>query len=147
MRRPYVKTYYCNFRMGNVDEADSVCINCFCVKDITAKGAQAYFLEFPVESQLIRLFQQHEFRENLKHWSVRKDKSPNDIEDINDGNVYQNLSSKSNPLHNDQDVSFTTMNIDGVAVFKSSQSFFWLMNSLLECANNKKYAMWPLVWP
>ena len=50
---------------------------------------------------------------------------------------YQNLSSKSDPLHTDQDVSFTTMNIDGVAVFKSSQSFFWLMNSLLECANNK----------
>ena len=85
MRRPYVKPYCCNFHMGNVDDAASVCINCFCIKDMTAKGAKAYFLEFPVESQLIKLFQ-HEFRENLKHWSVRKEKSPNDIEDIYDGN-------------------------------------------------------------
>ena len=125
MQRPYVKHHYCNFCMASVNDAALVCSNQFCGKDMTVKGAKAYFLEFPVESQLVNLFQQPEFRENLQHRNVRKKKSPHHIEDIYDGNVYKNMLFRSDPMHADQNNVSFTMNTDGVPVFKSSQTSVW----------------------
>lgn len=128
LKSPMNKHYFCSYCLANVTLTMKNCPNAFCDKDLTKKNATSYFIEFPIEQQLMRLFKRDEFLSNLKTKFNRRKRNKDNIEDIYDGVQYQKLSSPGQPLSDmfPFNISFT-WNTDGIPVFKSSKYSIWPM--------------------
>ncbi|KAH3841159.1 uncharacterized protein LOC127880246 [Dreissena polymorpha] len=125
-KSPLVKHYFCIHCLTCVNENDQLCTNTLCGKSIKDSKSKSYFIEVPLESQLLNFFNRPNFAELLKHRFQRKKKKPSNLEDIYDGELYKKLSSKGGVLSDSfpYNISFT-LNTDGVPLFKSSKFSIW----------------------
>ncbi|KAK3918094.1 Serine/threonine-protein phosphatase 4 catalytic subunit 1 [Frankliniella fusca] len=115
---PVVYHYYCSSCFAKVEKIE-VCPN---AKLHAGKNDKSIFVELPLVPQLQKLFAQEQFFSNLSYRHTRKKTTPENLEDINDGQLYKELLG----FLSESELNFTMMlNTDGVPVFKSSQKSLW----------------------
>ena len=126
IKSPIRKHFYCTACMSGVNENDEICPKTSCSQLLNNSRSKAYFLEMPIESQLISILQKEDTRNLLNKRFSRVKKNENAIEDIYDGQIYKSLSGPGGPLSEEYpfNVSFT-WNTDGVPIFKSSKFSIW----------------------
>lgn len=109
--------YYCSGCEIPLDGKDSICDDCEGRNDV------AYFIEFPIVSQLQIMFKKPGFYESLMFRFTRVKKNVQNIEDIYDGIIYQQQVDNGF-LANRNNLSFF-MYFDGISLFKSSTFSIW----------------------
>ncbi|KAK3920363.1 Halomucin [Frankliniella fusca] len=108
--------HYCSICQVLLDKDNPVC-------EVDPNHTVLYFIEMPIVSQLQAMFKRPGFYELLQYRFQRQKQSPNNIEDIYDGNIYKELFN-SGFLSNPNNLSFS-MYFDGVSLFKSSSFSLW----------------------
>lgn len=88
---------------------------------VCQKKVIKFYAEFPLQSQLARLFSDPEFFEALRYPFTRTKSHPDHLEDFIDGDLYQ---SQGKFLSSYGHLSFS-WNTDGVSIFKSSPFNLW----------------------
>lgn len=118
MQTPLNRHFYCSncfHRLGNEQEQCPVCLD-----ETNCK----YFMTMSIKEQLRALYKRRSFYQKLMHRVNRIKKVPRNIEEIYDGNIYQELSAPGCILENPNNISFTWYT-DGVPIFKSSKFSMW----------------------
>lgn len=123
LKNPLINHYTCTYCSGLIENASvKNCPHEACGKVFDKKNGN-FFLEMPLKNQILNLFRQESFYENLQHRFQRKVK-PGTYSDIYDGKLYKSFFDNGGLLSKPTNLSFT-LNTDGAAVFKSSKVSIW----------------------
>jgi hypothetical protein len=79
-------------------ENEEICPNEKCGTNLKDLKRKQYFIEIPIESQLLNILKRNNTLSLLKERFKRKKKNETGIEDIYDGTVYKKLSLSGGPL-------------------------------------------------
>ncbi|XP_034245517.1 uncharacterized protein LOC117647730 [Thrips palmi] len=109
--------YYCSVCQVPLERKDSICPICNGQHDI------AYFIEFPIATQLKKMFARQGFYDFIQYRFNRTKQHDDNIEDVYDGSIYQECTN-SGFLANPNNISFFTF-FDGVSLFKKSSFSIW----------------------
>ena len=139
---PLKKHFYCVSCLACVNEDANICVNQYCLKNLTSPKSKSYFIELPIKEQLQILFNRVNFTTLLLERFKRDTNNTNTIKDIYDGKIYQAFSRKGGQLSEEfpNNISFI-LNTDGVTIFKSSKFSIWpiyLMVNELPYKNRKQ---------
>lgn len=104
----------CFAKFGSSTEKCQICQN----------SEQCYFIEISLITQLCRLFKRVGFYDLLSMRFQRDKQSPNNFEDIYNGDIYKSLSSPNQFSSYHNNFSFT-WNTDGIDLYKSSKFSIW----------------------
>lgn len=110
--------YYCTSCVYPLTTKDSVCDVC------RKQGKPSYFIEVPIDKQLGKLYNRDGFYEKLQFRFNRQKKNVLNLEDIYDGDLYQELFQEGEFLHNNNNISMT-LYTDGVSVYSTSRVELW----------------------
>jgi len=121
--------YFCSNCQTSLETKDEICQNCGQV------GPSNHFLELPLFNQLESMFYRAGFYDALQFRFTRTKKYPNNIEDIYDGQIYQEQM-ENGFLRNPNNISFMWYT-DGLSLFKSSQFSIWPMFLVVNELNYK----------
>lgn len=113
---PVTKIYYCSYCMSILDQNYDVCPEC------QESNRVSYFIKLNIIAQLRKILGRPGNYESLQHRFTRNKISINNIEDIYDGQLYQE--EVRNGFLSNSNISFM-WNSDGVPVFKSKKFSIW----------------------
>ena len=125
LKRTIVFHYFCTNCLTYLEFKEmKQCPNTYCSKDLTdGMSPVSYFLEIPIIGQLQDLFTQKDFYSHLQYRFKIVLKNPNNIEDVYDGQLYNNLF--ENGILSSPDNILFMFNTDAAAVLKSSKVQVW----------------------
>lgn len=115
---PVTKIYYCSNCMSLLDQNYNVCPEC------QESNRVSYFIKLNIIAQLKKILKRPGKYESLQYRFTREKMSINNIEDIYDGQLYQE--EIRNGFLSNSNISFL-WNSDGVPVFKSKKFSIWLL--------------------
>lgn len=115
---PLNRHFYCGVCLHRLANEREQCPNCLNLTDCK------YFMTFSISEQLRALYKRRGFYQKLMHRFNRNKIVQENIEDIYDAEIYQELSSPGNVLHDRNNISFTWYT-DGIPIFKSSKFSIW----------------------
>ena len=137
LKTPLVYHKYCSNCQVSVIGEETVCRNIHCAKDLTASGGMSYFIEIPPGQQLKDFMSRRGFYNDIQYRFLRKKINHGHIEDIYDGELYQELIQQGF-LADKHNISFM-WNTDGIPVFRSSNFSIWpLYFRINELSPNKR---------
>ncbi|XP_071633972.1 uncharacterized protein [Temnothorax longispinosus] len=113
---PVTKIYYCSNCMSLLDQNYNVCPEC------QERNRVSYFMKLNIIAQLKKILSRPGRYESLQYRFTREKMSINNIEDIYDGQLYQE--EIRNGFLSNSNISFL-WNSDGVPVFKSKKFSIW----------------------
>ena len=137
LKMPLVYHKYCSNCQVSVIGEETVCRNIHSAKDLTASGGMSYFIEISPGQQLKDFMSRRGFYNDIQYRFLRKKINHGHIEDIYDGELYQELIQQGffAGKHN---ISFM-WNTDGIPVFRSSNFSIWpLYFRINELSPNKR---------
>ncbi|KAK3922482.1 Halomucin, partial [Frankliniella fusca] len=109
--------YFCSECELPLANRGTICATCENSKNT------AYFIEFPIVTQLQSMYKRAGFYDSLMFRFHRRKKDDSNVEDIYDGLIYKDLI-RTGFLSNRNNISFF-MYFDGIALFKSSTFSIW----------------------
>lgn len=111
--------------------------NCDACPQVTQ--ANNYFLVTPIVEQLKIFYRRAGFTNKLQHRNNRRKTNMQNLEDIYDGQMYQDLSKPPGILSDDRNISFM-WNTDGLSLYKSSKFQVWPFYLVInELPYNERY--------
>ena len=122
IRIPLIFHKYCSGCFYNLEALQQSYT--ICNSDLAEAKAVSYFVEIPLDHQFQKLFKREQFHKDLCHCFDRFKKCSDRIEDIYDGNLYQEFFQADGLLTNHNNISLMWYT-DGVAIFKSSMFGIW----------------------
>lgn len=117
---PFEKHFYCSECCKKLNNANELCELCPEPKSV------CYFITFPLEAQLQKLFERPGFYDSLGYRFDKQKHDDRNLEDIYDGNIYQSFCTRNSQvnLKNQLNISFI-WNSDGVPLYNSSKFSIW----------------------
>jgi hypothetical protein len=116
LKSPLKYHKYCACCTVAIDDETKTCPNALCQQDLTVTGNVSFFIEVPMEKQLLSMFGTPGMWNSLSFRFKRIKKDSENLEDIYDGNQYQKYFQNDGILSDQRNISFT-WNTDGIPVF------------------------------
>ncbi|XP_030838496.1 uncharacterized protein LOC115922885 [Strongylocentrotus purpuratus] len=114
----YVKSY------NVLTEDNLLCPHCTHPCAVNNLCHENFFITADLPTQVKSLFERPDITAHLSYRRNRDKLSPENIEDIYDGDIYKNMMADEEVLGNDNNFSYS-FNTDGFPVFKSSRFSMW----------------------
>jgi hypothetical protein len=121
-KAPLVNHQFCSNCDYLLEGPTDTCPVCAC--DFKEKNNTSYFVQIPFLFQIQEFFKRSGFHKDLMHMFSREKKADDNIEDIYDGELYQEHSRPGCFLDSFNNLSFMWYT-DGVPLFKSSKISLW----------------------